>query len=130
TRSRPTGLLLRRGVGMWILAIKAMLADRGKLLTSLLGVSFSVVLINLQGGLLYGLILKASLLVDYGQADLWVGHRHMNNVDIGTFIPERWIQRIRGVNGVERADAYVVMFGQATMPSGKFENVIVVGCES
>jgi putative ABC transport system permease protein len=114
---------------MWRLAIKAMLADRGKLATSLLGVSFSVVLINLQGGLLFGLILKASLLVDYGQADLWVGHRHMSNVDIGTFIPERWIHRIRGVEGVERADPYVVMFGQATMPDGKFENVIVVGSE-
>jgi putative ABC transport system permease protein len=114
---------------MWLLALKAMLADRGKLLTSLLGVSFSVVLINLQGGLLYGLILKASMLVDYGQADLWVGHRHMNNVDIGTLIPERWIHRIRGVEGVERADPYVVMFGQATMPDGKFENVIVVGSE-
>ncbi|MFL5245598.1 MAG: ABC transporter permease [Gemmataceae bacterium] len=115
---------------MWLLAIKAMLADRGKLLTSLLGVGFSVVLINLQGGLLLGLIQKASLLVDYGQADIWIGHRHMNNVDIGTFIPERWIQRIRGVEGVERADPYIVMFGQATMPNGKFENVIVVGCES
>src|SRR5919108_5154196 len=107
---------------MWLLAIKAMLADRGKLLTSVLGVAFSVALINLQGGLLLGLIQKASLLVDYGQADIWVGHRHMNNVDIGTFIPERWIQRIRAVDGVERAEPYVVMFGQATMPDGHFEN--------
>jgi putative ABC transport system permease protein len=114
---------------MWLLAIKAMLADRGKLITSLLGVSFSVVLVNLQGGLLYGLILKASLLVDYGQADLWVGHRHMNNVDIGTVIPERWIHRIRGVEGVERADPYVVMFSQMSMRDGKFDNVIVVGSE-
>ena len=82
---------------MWLLAVKAMLADRGKLLTTLLGVAFSVVLVNLQGGLLLGLIRKASLLVDYGQADVWVGHRHMNNVDMGSVIPERWVQRIRGV---------------------------------
>jgi putative ABC transport system permease protein len=115
---------------MWLLAIRAMLADRGKLLTSLLGVGFSVVLVNLQGGLLLGFIQKASLLVDYGQADIWVGHRHMNNVDIGTFIPERWIQRIRGVEGVERADPYIVMFAQANMPNGSFENVIVVGSDS
>ena len=101
-----------RGGLMWLLAIKAMLADRGKLLTSLLGVAFSVVLVNLQGGLLLGLIRKASLLVDYGQADIWVGHRHMNNVDMGTFIPERWVHRIRGVEGVERAEPYIVMFGQ------------------
>ena len=48
-----------------------MLADRGKFVTCLLGVAFSVVLINLQGGLLLGMIGKASLLVDYGKADIW-----------------------------------------------------------
>src|SRR5579885_3316964 len=107
-----------------------MLADRGKLLTSLLGVAFSVVLVNLQGGLLLGMIQKASLLVDYGRADIWVGHRHMSNVDIGTFIPDRWVHRIRGLAGVERAEPYVVMFGQMTMADGKFENVVVVGSET
>src|SRR6266849_3905316 len=112
---------------MWLLALKALVADRGKLLTCLLGVTFAVVLVNLQGGLFLGLIQKASLLVDYGQADIWIGHRHMNNVDIGTFIPERWIQRIRAVEGVEQADPYLAAFGQATMPDGGFENVIVVG---
>src|SRR3954471_22638050 len=115
---------------MWLLALKAMDADRGKLLTSLLGVVFSVVLVNLQGGLLLGMIQKASLLVDYGHADIWVGHRHTTSVDMGTFIPERWIYRIRALEGVERAEPYVVMFGQMTMPDGKFENVVIVGSES
>lgn len=115
---------------MWLLAFKAMLADRGRLLTSLLGVTFSVVLVNLQGGLLLGMIQKASLLVDYGKADIWVGHRHMNNVDIGTFIPDRWVSRIRGLAGVERAEPYVVMFGQMTMTDGRFENVVIVGSEA
>jgi putative ABC transport system permease protein len=115
---------------MWVLALKAMLADRGRLLTSLLGVAFSVILVNLQGGLLLGMIRKASLLVDYGRADIWVGHRFMNNVDIGTFVPERWVHRIRGVAGVEQAEPYIVMFGQMTMPDGRFENVVVVGSEA
>jgi putative ABC transport system permease protein len=53
----------------------------------------------------------------------------MTNVDMGTFIPERWLQRIRSVEGVERAEPYIVMFGQATMHNGQFENVVVVGCE-
>ena len=34
---------------MWLLAIKGMFADRGKLLTSLLDVVLSVVLMDLQG---------------------------------------------------------------------------------
>lgn len=114
---------------MWVLAIKAMLADRGKLVTTLLGVTFSVALINMQGALLLGFVQKASMLVDYGGADIWVGHRHMNNVDMGTFIPERWVHRIRSVEGVERAEPYIIAFGQATLADGRFENVIVVGCE-
>jgi putative ABC transport system permease protein len=114
---------------MWLLAIKAMLADRGKLLTSMLGITFSVVLINLQGGLLLGLLKKASLLVDYGKADIWIGHRHSNNVDIGTYIPERWIHRLRGIEGVERAEPYVVFFAQISMPNGRTEGVVVVGSE-
>jgi putative ABC transport system permease protein len=115
---------------MWLLAIKAMLADRGKLLTSLLGVTFSVVLINLQGGLFLGLIQKASLLVDFGKADIWIGHRHMNNVDLNALIPERWVHRLRNVPGVQRADPYLVMTAQAAMPDGQTERVIVVGCDA
>jgi putative ABC transport system permease protein len=115
---------------MWLLAIKAMFGDRGKLMTSLLGVTFSVVLVNLQGGLFWGLIQKASLLVDYSEADIWVGHKHMNNVDVGTYIPERWIHRIRSLPDVERADPYLVAFCEATMPDGQFETVILVGCDA
>ena len=115
---------------MWLLAFKAMLADRSKLLTTLLGVAFSVVLVNLQGGLLLGMLRKASMLVDYGQADIWAGPRHMSTVDMGAYIPERWVHRIRGIDGVERAEPYVVIFGQAAMRDGRFENVVIVGSES
>lgn len=114
---------------MWLLAIKSMLADRGKLLTSLLGVTFAVVLVNLQGGLLVGLLKKASLLIDHSQADIWVGHRHMNNLDMGTYIPERWVDRIRAVEGVERADPYLIAGGQAALRDGRSEVVLVIGCD-
>lgn len=115
---------------MWLLALKSMLADRGKLLTSLLGVTFAVVLVNLQGGLLIGLMKKASLLIDHCEADIWVGHRHMNNVDFGSYVPERWVHRVRAVEGVERADPYLIApSGQATMRDGKSELVFLVGCE-
>lgn len=114
---------------MWRLALKSMLADRSKLLVSLLGVTFSVILVNIQGGLLVGLIHKASLLVDHGGADIWVGRRNMKNIDVVSFIPERWVHRIRSVEGVERADPYLVMYSTATMPDGRFESVLIVGCE-
>lgn len=114
---------------MWIVALKAMLGDRAKLFTALLGVSFAVVLVNLQSGLFVGLMRKSSLLVDHGRADIWIGQRYMSNVDIGTYIPERWLTRVRDLPGVERVDPYLVMFCPATMPDGRFEVVMVVGSE-
>ena len=114
---------------MWSLAIKTLLADRGKLLMALVGVVFSVVLMNVQGGLFIGLIQKASMLVDQGQADIWVGHRDMHNVDFPRDIPRRWVDRIRATPGVVQAEPYVIGFTYMTLPSGGFEGTTVVGVE-
>jgi putative ABC transport system permease protein len=109
------------------LAIKTLLADRGKFAAALVGVIFSVVLVNIQGGLFLGLIRKAGMLVDNSQADIWVGHKHMHNVDFPRDVPRRWLHRIRGVAGVQEAEPYLVGFSDMTLPSGNFENVVVVG---
>ena len=114
---------------MWTLALKTLAADRGKLLAALVGVVFSVVLVNVQGGLFFGLIRKASLLVDQGDADIWVGHKKMNNVDFPQDVPRRLVQRIRSIDGVERAEPYLVGHSVMTLPDGGFEYVLVVGCE-
>lgn len=104
-------------------------SDRGKLLTALIGVVFSVVLINVQSGLFLGFITRAGLLVDHGEADIWVGHRKMQNVDFPEDIPRRWIQRIRGIPGVTRAKPYVIGWTPMTLPSGGYEDTVVVGVD-
>jgi putative ABC transport system permease protein len=114
---------------MWRIAVKTLIADRGKLLTALVGVVFSVVLVNVQGGFFIGLIRKASLLVDHGQADIWVGHRNMHNVDLPREVPRRWIHRIRAVPGVAQVEPYLIGVSQMTLPSGGFEGVVVVGVD-
>ena len=114
---------------MWAIAFKTLVADRGKLLTALVGVVFSIVLVNVQGGLFIGLISKASLLVDQGGADIWVGHKKMDNVDFPFDIPRRWVQRIRSIEGVKRAEPYLVGHSVMTLPDGGFEQVLVVGSE-
>jgi putative ABC transport system permease protein len=114
---------------MWTLAIKTLLADRAKLITAVVGVVFSVVLVNVQGGLFFGLIRKASLLVDQGNADIWVGHKKMNNVDFPQDVPRRLVQRIRSIDGVKHAESYLVGHSVMTLPDGGFEYVLVVGCD-
>jgi putative ABC transport system permease protein len=114
---------------MWTLALKTLIADRGKLLTALVGVVFSVVLVNVQGGLFFGLIRKASLLVDQGNADIWVGHKKMNNVDFPQDVPRRLVDRIRSIEGVKQAEPYLVGHSVMSLPDGGFEYVLVVGCD-
>ncbi|MHB0956069.1 MAG: ABC transporter permease [Pirellulaceae bacterium] len=114
---------------MWSVAVKTLLADRGKLFTALVGVVFSIVLVDVQGGLFLGLIQKAGLLVDCGEADIWVGHRRIHNVDFPRDIPRRWVARVRGTVGVKAAEPYLIGFTEMTLPDGGFGNVIVVGSE-
>ncbi len=114
---------------MWSVAIKTLIADRGKLFTALVGVVFSIVLVDIQGGLFLGLIQKAGMLVDYGQADIWVGHQRIHNVDFPRDIPRRWVNRVRAVPGVKNAVPYLLGFTEMTLPGGGFETVLVVGIE-
>ena len=110
-----------------MLALKTLLADRGKLAAALVGVVFSVVLVNVQGGLFLGLIGKAGMLVDHSQAEIWVGHKHMHNVDFPRDIPRRWLHRVQAVPGVAIAEPYLMGFAEMTLPSGNYENVMVIG---
>jgi putative ABC transport system permease protein len=114
---------------MWTIALKTLVADRGKLLAALVGVAFSVVLVNVQGGLYLGLIGKASLLVDHGKAEIWVGHDKIHNVDFPVDVPRRWIDRIRAAPGVARVEPYLVGHSTMTLPDGGYEHVLLVGHE-
>jgi putative ABC transport system permease protein len=114
---------------MWSIALKTLLADRGKLFTALVGVVFSIVLVSVQGGLFVGLIGKAGMLVDHGEADIWVGHRMIHNVDLPSDIPRRWIHEVRAIPGVRRAEPYLIGVGEMRLPSGGFEYCSVIGVE-
>lgn len=111
----------------WNLAYRTLFHDRGKLIAGLVGVIFSVVLVNIQGGLFFGLIHKASMLVDRSNADIWVGHRGMHNVDFAHPIPERWRYVVAGIEGVNEVQPLRVEFGEISLPGGGYENVVLVG---
>lgn len=110
-------------------ALRTLFADRGKLSTALVGVVFSLVLVNVQGGLFLGLIQKASLLVDHCDADIWIGHRGLENADFAQDIPEVWVQRLRGLPTVDLAEPYIVGKGIMSLPNGGYEDVWVIGVE-
>jgi len=111
----------------WNLAYRTLLHDRGKLVAGLVGVIFSVVLVNIQGGLFFGLIRKASTLVDDGHADIWVGHRGMHNVDFPHPIPQRWQHVVAGVPGVAEVQPLRILLSEMSLPGGGYEGIVLVG---
>lgn len=112
---------------MLSIALKTLLSHRGKLLTGIAGVVFSLVLMNVQGGLYLGLMRKASLLIDHCDADFWVCNRQIENVDLARDIPEIWMNRLRGLPGIDRVDPYIVGKGTAARRDGGMEDVWIVG---
>lgn len=111
------------------LALRTLVHDRGKLVVALVGVIFSVVLVNVQGGLFIGLMSKASLLIDQSGADIWVGHKGMHNLDFTHQMPLRWLHRVRSVPDVQYADPMRIAFSEINLPGGTYESVIVVGVD-
>ena len=111
------------------LARKNLLHDKLRFLITVSGVAFAVALVFVQVGLFLGLLDNASITIDHLQADLWVTSRNTPNVDFAHAFPDSLVERVRSVDGVERADNLLLAFINVTQPSGAEETAIVYGLE-
>ena len=68
--------------------------ERQRFLPAILAVSFSAILMVIQGGLVVGLLSMMSVPVDKATSDVWIGSPGVKSVDLGQKIPERWIARV------------------------------------
>jgi putative ABC transport system permease protein len=91
-------------------ALSTIWYERQRFLPAVLAVSFSAVLIAVQGGLTIGLLSMISAPVDESKADLWVGYPGVRSVDLGRTIPDRWSARVAAQPEVERVEPAVIGF--------------------
>lgn len=120
---------LRRALspGTALLAWRNLAHDRTRLVATLVGIAFSVVLMGAQLGLLIGFSQTASTLVDHIDADLWVVPLGTTNVDIAGRMPERRRYEALSVPGVASIDELMVQFAFWRKPDGGRESVIITG---
>jgi putative ABC transport system permease protein len=111
------------------LALKMLLDDKIRFAITVLGVGFAVALVLTQVGLFFGLLENASITIDKLDADLWVMARNTPNVDFANPFPESYVQRVRSIPGVARADNLIVWYAVVALPSGAKESVIYYGLE-
>jgi putative ABC transport system permease protein len=95
--------------------------DRARSLATVAGVGFSVALVLVQWGIFLGMLENASITVERPAADLWVTARGAPNVDFANTFPAGYVDRVRSVPGVARADNLVVWFVSVGLPSGAKE---------
>ncbi len=111
------------------LARRNLLHDRLRFVITISGVAFAVALVFVQVGLFLGLLENASVTIENVDADLWVTSRNTPNVDFAHTFPETYVQRVRSVPGVARADNLIVWFLQTNLPNGTQEGTQVYALE-
>ncbi len=111
------------------LALKMLLHDKVRLLTTVAGVAFSVTLVVVQEGLFFGILSNASVTIDRSNADLWVTSKAAPNVDFAHPFPESYVQRVRSVPGVASASGLIVGFMEVALPTGVQEQALVYALE-
>ena len=111
------------------LAIKSLLYDKLKFAITVAGVAFAVALVFVQVGLFLGLMDNATVTIEHISADLWVTSKNTPNIDFAHAFPESYVNRVRTVPGVERADNLIVWFAQLSLPTGAQEATEIYALE-
>jgi putative ABC transport system permease protein len=122
--------LRERWATMAHVAIAMMFHDRLKLIGTLAGVFFAVVLSNQQAGTFLGLLRKNTMFVDHSNADIWIVPPDTFQLVAGRNISDAVLNSARSTPGVAWAEP--LLFGVTTMvlPEGGTEQVTLVGTKA
>lgn len=105
------------------LARRNLLHDRLRFAITVSGVAFAVLLVFVQVGLFRGLLANATVTIERMRADLWITSKNTPNIDFSHTFSDAYVQRVRSVPGVARADNLVVWYLQVALPNGAQETV-------
>jgi putative ABC transport system permease protein len=109
------------------LAWRNLVHDKVRLLVTVTGVVFAVVLIVVQFGLFLGFATTTSSLIDRSRADLWMTASRVPYIEQGVAFSERKLSTVLATPGVAHATKYIARFSQWQRRDGGQESVQIVG---
>ncbi len=109
------------------LAQRNLFHDKVRLVVTLTGIVFAVVLIVVELGLFVGFTVTTSNLIDHSGADLWITSKNVPYIEQGVAFSERKLNQVRAVPGVQDAEKYITHFSQWKRGDGSQESVQIVG---
>ena len=113
----------------WI-ALKMLTGDRSKYLGLIFGVSFATLLMSQQISIFAGIMRRTgSQILDVRDAEIWVMDNKVRYIDEIPGLPERDLQRVRSVPGVDWAVKLYKGQVRARLSDGNFRNVVLLGLD-
>jgi putative ABC transport system permease protein len=112
---------------MVTIAWKNLFHDRARLVVTLVGIVFALVLILVQFGLFLGFLETSSNIVARSNADLWITAPAIPHVNGGNPLNEAARYKALSVSGVARVEKYTLFFVVWKLPTGAQESIQIVG---
>lgn len=109
------------------IARKNLLHDKTRFVITVVGVTFSVVLIFAQFGIYLGFMQNASIIVDNTDADIWITSRNSANFDFPLPFTERKLNKVKETAGVAWADHLVLGWTGMKLVNGGSESIELIG---
>ena len=114
---------------VFTIAFRNLFHDRLRLVATVIGIVFSMVLVTIQMGLYLGFGRMVTTMIDHASADLWVMPRGTKCFEDPALLNTRERYRALAVNGVAEAIPVVIGFADWRMPSGAVTPVFVIGSD-
>lgn len=114
---------------MFVLASRNLFHDRVRLVATVVGIVFSIVLVTVQIGLFLSFERMVTTMIDHAEADLWIVPRGTKCFEDPSLLDERQRFRALSVAGVIEAAPLVIGFAEWRAPEAGTTPVFVIGSD-
>jgi len=114
---------------VFVLASRNLLHDRVRLIATVVGIVFSIILVTVQIGLFLSFERMVTTMIDHAEADLWIVPRGTKCFEDPSLLDDRERFRALSVPGVTEAAPLVIGFAEWKLPNGGATPVFVIGSD-
>ncbi len=115
--------------GVLRLALKLLVADRGKFVTLVIGITFAVFLMMLMTSMFFGIIQHSAANIINVGADMWVMDPNVQTPQNSIPMPDYVLDVVRSVPGVDYAVPLYVGAGLVRLEDGTYQAATVIGLD-
>jgi putative ABC transport system permease protein len=111
------------------IASRNLLQDRLRFIGTIVGIVFSIVLVNVQMGLFLSFERMVTTMIDHAPADLWIVPFGTKCFEDPSLLDEHDRAKVLSIKGITQAVPVMIGFSEWTVPSGGTTPVFVVGSD-